>query len=155
VVVPGSGERCPGEGKAAEPGEQHMAGVWREPPGQLDMVGTFGAQADVLPLCIREQAGVVQVPSAFVVDDGGLGVEVAGERGKRGAGVAPLRHGVQALQGDSDRPVGDHVSAGRRPYAGLRDLVQERKQYFDYWLQRRPSMPKVSAPCLSRSTTRS
>jgi len=35
------------------------------------------------------------------------------------------------------------VSSGRRPYAGLRDLVEERKQYFDYWLQRRPSMPKV------------
>jgi hypothetical protein len=116
------------------------------------MVGTFGAQADVLPLCIREQAGVVQVPSAFVVDDGGLGAEVAGERG---AGVAPLRHGVQALQGDRDRPVGDHVSAGRRPYAGLRDLVQERKQYFDYWLQRRPSMPKVVGTVPSRSTTRS
>jgi hypothetical protein len=35
------------------------------------------------------------------------------------------------------------VSAGRRPYAGLRDLVEERKQYFDYWLERRPSLPKV------------
>ena len=36
------------------------------------------------------------------------------------------------------------VSAGRRPYdSGLRNLVEERKQYFDYWLERRPSMPKV------------
>src|SRR5947208_13658792 len=36
------------------------------------------------------------------------------------------------------------VSAGRRPYdAGLRSLVEQRKQYFDYWLQRRPSLPKV------------
>ena len=35
------------------------------------------------------------------------------------------------------------VSAGRRPYAKLAALVEERKQYFDYWLQRRPSMPKV------------
>ena len=36
------------------------------------------------------------------------------------------------------------VSAGRRPYdAGLRSLVEQRKQYFDYWLERRPSLPKV------------
>src|SRR5260370_41450295 len=36
------------------------------------------------------------------------------------------------------------VSAGRRPYdAGLRSLVEQRKQYFDYWLQRRPTLPKV------------
>jgi pyruvate,water dikinase len=36
------------------------------------------------------------------------------------------------------------VSAGRRPYdAGLRSLVEQRKQYFDYWLNRRPSLPKV------------
>jgi hypothetical protein len=47
------------------------------------------------------------------------------------------------------------VSAGRRPYAGLRDLVQERKQYFDYWLERRPPCRRWSASCLSRSTTRS
>ena len=36
------------------------------------------------------------------------------------------------------------VSAGRRPYdAGLRSLIEQRKQYFDYWLQRRPSLPKM------------
>ena len=36
------------------------------------------------------------------------------------------------------------VSAGRRRYdAGMRRLVEQRKQYFDYWLQRRPSLPKV------------
>ena len=36
------------------------------------------------------------------------------------------------------------VSAGRRPYdKGLRSLVEQRKQYFDYWLGRRPSLPKV------------
>src|SRR5947208_6359270 len=36
------------------------------------------------------------------------------------------------------------VSAGTRPYdAGLRSLVEQRKQYFDYWLNRRPSLPKV------------
>jgi pyruvate,water dikinase len=36
------------------------------------------------------------------------------------------------------------VSAGRRPYdTGLRSLVEQRKQYFDYWLDRRPSLPKV------------
>ncbi|MGH3418831.1 MAG: PEP-utilizing enzyme [Streptosporangiaceae bacterium] len=35
------------------------------------------------------------------------------------------------------------VSSGRRSYSGLRGLVEERKQYFDYWLQRRPSLPKV------------
>jgi len=36
------------------------------------------------------------------------------------------------------------VSGGRRRYdAGLRSLVEQRKQYFDYWLRRRPSLPKV------------
>jgi pyruvate,water dikinase len=36
------------------------------------------------------------------------------------------------------------VSSGRRRYdAGLRSLVEQRKQYFDYWLRRRPSLPKV------------
>src|SRR5258708_8128610 len=35
------------------------------------------------------------------------------------------------------------VSAGRQPYAKFRSLVEQRKQYFDYWLQRRPSLPKV------------
>jgi hypothetical protein len=64
----------------------------------------------VLPLGIREQAGVAQVPPAFVVDDGGLDVEMAGERGERGADVTPLRRGVQALQGGGDRPVGDHAA---------------------------------------------
>ena len=63
-----------------------------------------------------------------------------------------------ACQGIADRIGADHqddtlylfweeimdVSAGRRPYdAGLRSLVEQRKQYFDYWLQRRPSLPKV------------
>jgi pyruvate,water dikinase len=35
------------------------------------------------------------------------------------------------------------VSSGRRPYSGLSGLVEERKQYFDYWQERRPSLPKV------------
>jgi phosphohistidine swiveling domain-containing protein len=63
-----------------------------------------------------------------------------------------------ACQGIADRIGADHrddtlylfweeildVSAGRRPYdAGLRSLVEQRKQYFDYWLQRRPTLPKV------------
>src|SRR5437660_196931 len=63
-----------------------------------------------------------------------------------------------ACQGIADRIGADHqddtlylfweeimdVSAGRRPYdAGLRSLVEQRKQYFDYWLERRPSLPKV------------
>ena len=47
------------------------------------------------------------------------------------------------------------VSACRRPYAGFRKLIEERKQYFDYWLERRPSLPKVVARSRSRSTTRS
>ena len=34
-------------------------------------------------------------------------------------------------------------SSGRRPYSGLRGLVEERKQYFEYWQRRRPGMPKV------------
>jgi len=87
-----------------------MAGVWREPPGDLDVVGPVGAQADVLPLEVREQAGVVQVPAAFVVDGRGLGVEVAGERRQRGADIVPLRRGVQALQGGGDRPVDGHAA---------------------------------------------
>ena len=38
-----------------------------------------------------------------------------------------------------------NVSSGRRRYdAGLRSLVEQRKQYFGYWLQRRPSLPKVA-----------
>ena len=67
----------------------------------------------------------------------------------------PMRWACQAI---ADRVGADHqddtlylfweeimdVSAGRRPYdAGLRSLVEQRKQYFDYWLQRRPSLPKV------------
>jgi pyruvate,water dikinase len=67
----------------------------------------------------------------------------------------PMRWACQAI---ADRVGADHqddtlylfweeimdVSAGRRRYdAGLRSLVEQRKQYFDYWLQRRPSMPKV------------
>jgi len=63
-----------------------------------------------------------------------------------------------ACQGIADRIGADHqddtlylfweeimdVSAGRRPYdAGLRSLVEQRKQYFDYWLKRRPTLPKV------------
>jgi phosphohistidine swiveling domain-containing protein len=36
------------------------------------------------------------------------------------------------------------VSSGRRTYdAALRGLVEQRRQYFDYWLERRPTMPKV------------
>ena len=35
------------------------------------------------------------------------------------------------------------VSSGCRPYSGLRSLIEQRKQYFDYWLARRPSLPKV------------
>ncbi len=67
----------------------------------------------------------------------------------------PMRWACQAI---ADRIGADHhddtlylfwpeimdVSAGRRPYdAGLRSLVEQRKQYFDYWLDRRPSLPKV------------
>jgi phosphohistidine swiveling domain-containing protein len=37
----------------------------------------------------------------------------------------------------------DLSGGGRRYDAGLRSLVEQRKQYFDYWLQRRPSLPKV------------
>ncbi len=63
----------------------------------------------------------------------------------------PMRWACQAIAG---RIGADHpddtlylfwpeimdVSAGRRPYdAGLRSLVEQRKQYFDYWLDRRPS----------------
>jgi phosphohistidine swiveling domain-containing protein len=67
----------------------------------------------------------------------------------------PMRWACQAIAG---RIGADHqddtlylfweeimdVSAGRRPYdKGLRSLVEQRKQYFDYWLDRRPSLPKV------------
>ena len=67
----------------------------------------------------------------------------------------PMRWACQAIAG---RIGADHqddtlylfweeildVSAGRRPYdTGLRSLVEQRKQYFDYWLDRRPSLPKV------------
>ena len=67
----------------------------------------------------------------------------------------PMRWACQAIAG---RIGADHhddtlylfweeimdVSACRRPYdAGLRSLVEQRKQYFDYWLERRPSLPKV------------
>jgi phosphohistidine swiveling domain-containing protein len=67
----------------------------------------------------------------------------------------PMRWACQAI---ADRIGADHqddtlylfwpeimdVSAGRRPYdTGLRSLVEQRKQYFDYWLDRRPSLPKV------------
>ena len=67
----------------------------------------------------------------------------------------PMRWACQAI---ADRIGADHqddtlylfwpeimdVSAGRRPYdAGLRSLIEQRKQYFDYWLQRRPSLPKM------------
>src|SRR6266536_1482274 len=63
-----------------------------------------------------------------------------------------------ACQGIADRIGADHpddtlylfweeildVSGGRRPNdAGLRSLVEQRKQYFDYWLRRRPTLPKV------------
>jgi pyruvate,water dikinase len=67
----------------------------------------------------------------------------------------PMRWACQAIAG---RIGADHpddtlylfwpeimdVSAGRRSYdAGLRSLVEQRKQYFDYWLERRPGLPKV------------
>jgi len=66
----------------------------------------------------------------------------------------PMRWACQAI---ADRIGADHrddtlylfwpeimdVSSGRRTYSGLRDLVEERKQYFDYWQDRRPSLPKV------------
>jgi pyruvate,water dikinase len=62
-----------------------------------------------------------------------------------------------ACQGIADRIGADHpddtlylfweeimaVSAGRQPYDKFRSLVEQRKQYFDYWLDRRPSLPKV------------
>jgi pyruvate,water dikinase len=62
-----------------------------------------------------------------------------------------------ACQGIADRIGADHrddtlylfweeimdVSAGRQPYAKFRSLVEQRKQYFDYWLDRRPTLPKV------------
>jgi pyruvate, water dikinase len=62
-----------------------------------------------------------------------------------------------ACQGIADRVGADHpddtlylfweeimdVSAGRQPYAKFRSLVEQRKQYFDYWLHRRPGLPKV------------
>jgi hypothetical protein len=45
------------------------------------MAGSLGAQANVAPVCIWEQAGVFQVAPTFVVDDGELGIHMAGERG--------------------------------------------------------------------------
>ena len=35
------------------------------------------------------------------------------------------------------------VSSGARAYRDFRGLVQARRQYFDYWAARRPSMPKM------------
>jgi phosphohistidine swiveling domain-containing protein len=35
------------------------------------------------------------------------------------------------------------VSSGRRSFGEFTSLVEQRKQYFDYWLQRRPTLPKV------------
>ena len=63
----------------------------------------------------------------------------------------PGRHALPVL-------AGDHGRLGRAPalHAGLRSLVEQRKQYFDYWLPAAAHAAQgASAPCRSRSTTRS
>jgi pyruvate,water dikinase len=41
------------------------------------------------------------------------------------------------------RPELRQLAEGHRDWAGIRKLVDERRAYYEYWLARRPSMPKV------------